>query len=341
MEGLAATRERDIVIERFLALAPHEQHVVYRLIRDRLALPLAETKRDRVVLERAAALESLATVAHYLRLREGEAPTPTQFDVAARELGLRTDRNRVRRAFGKWRFAKAAFVGGDQSAATDGNQRRSGAGRASRYEAHMVAIGRWLESEPNDRRLVSYVEWARRYNDDLPVLALPLPLRADLIGETMNVVWPDLVRIVAGEITAAQARPRTKRHRERFCRGPHELASYEDIVEILGRSGKAVRAAMAGPDFPPPVVVLGHTRLWLRGDVEAHRDGVRDPVRQLNEFRRLYLTVGEITALTGLGRNPIESRTRGFPEAVVRLGRAKLWLREDIDEWLNVHSAAP
>lgn len=173
----ALSRERDIVVERFLALPPREQLATFRELRDQLAAPYRAIKRDRVVAQRAAALEVLAAVAAHLGLPDGHAPTPTQFDAVCRELGLRSNRNRVRRAFGRWRFAKEQFLA--QSGVSASGVRPP---RAARYEAHEAAIRRWLATDPQDRRLSAYVAWARAYNEDLPDGALPLPLRADLIG---------------------------------------------------------------------------------------------------------------------------------------------------------------
>jgi predicted DNA-binding transcriptional regulator AlpA len=336
-----ATRELGRVFERFLDLTPADQLHAYRAIRNHLADRVRETKRDRIVAEKEEAVAALAAVAAHLSLPAGEAPTPAQFDAAARELdlkcarGVKWDRSRVRRAWGRWRFAKDAFLGREPSRAASPR----GRWRRQTHEGRRRAIKLWLATEPEDVSSAAYGAWAREYNDTLPPDELPVPISAATISRGLNKTWPDLIRVGRGEITEAEARPRHKRTVERYCRGPHDLVVFEDLEKILRRSGHGVVALSRRPDFPPPVIILTGIRLWLRDDVKAYKAGRRwtpeENDRQRDSLRHLYLTVDEVKELTGFNRHHLKLGLDGMPHAVVKLGARLLWLRSEVEAWVR------
>lgn len=325
-------RERELVVNRFFALPRRDQLAAYSVIRAALAEEVEENEDDRRSEARAATVDAMAQVAAELGLGPGEAPTPQQFDQTAKRLGLDTNRSRVIRAWGKWRFAKIEYLG-RTPANTRSRGHRAGQTRASAYEGHLASIRLWLESNPLDRRLVSYDNWARAYNRTPPGKLRPVPLRPDISGEGYNVSWLDLVAIAADELKLEQAAPRQKKRRERYCRGPYDLVSYEDIVELVSKSRKSVRLAMTRPDFPTPVVVLPQVELYLRDDIVAYTKRRPFPSRRPNELRELYLTVKEAATLKGVTWRRIDAGRDGAPRPSVRRGSAKLWLREEIDTW--------
>jgi hypothetical protein len=329
----AQTREREIVLERFLELSPSEQLAVYRAVRDLLGARLALVKKDKVVEERATSLDVFKRVADHLALADGVAPTPAEFDAACRELDLDWNRSRVSRAWGRWRFGKEAFLGDSHDSIVRRRIRHT-VDRRRRREAPLRGIRLWLAAAPGDRGRRAYEAWAREYNSDLRERQLPVSVSASNAASAFGIRWVDLVRHAAGEITLDEARkPRTPRQR-RYSRGPHDLVALKDIGEILGVSlAVASYTARRKPGFPTPVIELGHARLWVRGDVEAYAAGDRFPTRRPNELRNLYVTANEAARATGLGVLAVRSGRHGFPEPAVQLRSVSLWLRSEVDAW--------
>jgi hypothetical protein len=332
-----ATRELELVLQRFLDLAPADQLHAYREIRNHLADRARETKRDRIVAEKEEAVAAFATVAAHLSLPAGEAPTPAQFDAAARDLGLtcarglKWDRSRVRRAWGRWRFAKDVFLGREPSRGT----RPRGRWRRQTHETRLRAVKLWLTTNPQNLSSAAYSAWAREYNDNLAAGELPVAIRAASISTKMNKTWPDVIRVVRGEITEAEARPLQKRRVERYCRGPHDLVSFEELRKILKRPVRGAGIEARRGDFPAPAIILPSTRFWLRDDVKAYKAGRRwtseENDRQRDSLRHLYLTVDQVKELTGLNRDQLKMGRDGMPPPVVKLGFRMLWLRSEVE----------
>jgi len=331
----ALTDERELVLRRFYALGPREQLVAYRQIRDYLAARVHETKRDRVVKARADALDALHAVAAHLNLEAGVAPTPREFDDAARKLGLDWNRSRVARAWGRWRFAKDAFLGRRlRDSADQRASRRAWAGRAPTQEAALVAVRAWLASGPSRETVRDYGAWVEEQNDLRAPSELPLP-NATTVRRRLGATWSDIIRAARHEITLEQARPPRKHVRRRHARGEHDLVSAIGVGEILGRGGRNdIRREMANPSFPTPVVVLNRVRLWLRDDVVAYGEGRPFPVRKENELRHAYFTTTETMKATGLSRSGLDQGARRVPAPAINAGNVRLWLRTEVDDWV-------
>lgn len=161
------TREREIVLQRFLELEPAEQFAAYRAMRDYLGSRLKPIKRDGSVEERATSLDVFKQVAEHLSLDDGVAPTPAQFDAACRLLGLDWNRSRGGRAWGRWRFGRDVFLGHDHESAVRRQIRHAVGDRRRRTEAPLRGVRLWLLTKPADRTRSSYRAWARNYNADL------------------------------------------------------------------------------------------------------------------------------------------------------------------------------
>jgi len=331
------SRELELVLQRFFALTPPDQLTAYRTVRDYLAGRVRQTKRDHVIAEKEAALRAIAAVAAHLNLAAGEAPTPAHFDAAARSLELGWDRNRVRRAWGRWRFAKAAFLGQRLPESTkQRDERRKIGGRWHTREGHLTGIQLWLATDPGATSSQAYRAWAREYNETLPPDALPVIVAPGAVAAALKMGWPDVIRLARGEITQAQARPPKKRRSESFCRGPHQLVSLEDVEGIVGLSRSPTRDETNRQAFPAPVVVVpGVVRLWLREHVEAYKAGRRwspdENVQQLDSLRDVYMTLSEVKEMTGLTRGQIGTGSHDLPEPAVRAGFKLLWLRSEVE----------
>lgn len=342
MAETALTDERELALQRFYALLPKDQLVVYRAARDYLASRVHETKRDRLVEERAAAIDALETVAAHLKLELGVAPTPRQFDDAAHALDLRCERgqrwnrSRVSRAWGKWRFAKEVFLGRRlRDSADQRARRRATAGRARTQEAALVAIRLWLTTSPATETVRDYETWAAEQDDVLKAGELPLP-NATTIRNRIPITWPDILSLARGEISLDQGRPPRRHIRRRHSHGDHHLVSAAGVGEILGTATRPLtKQELSKPSFPTPVVVLNRVRLWLREDVVAYKKGRAVPERTENELRHLFLTTPEVLKATRLSRTGLEHGAYGVPSPTIKAGSINLWLRSEVDEWVK------
>lgn len=103
---------------------------------------------------------------------------------------------------------------------------------------------------------------------------------------------------------------------------------------ILGGPLAALDHETARPDFSAPVISLVGTRFWLGDHIKAYKRGRRwSPVenaQQLDSLRGDYLTVEEVSAITGLNRAQISKCRRGPPPPAVRVSARLLWLRSQV-----------
>jgi predicted DNA-binding transcriptional regulator AlpA len=341
---VSAPQDLTLLLQRFQQLPPREQFTAYREIRDQLAGRITETKRDRIVRRKAEAIDAIAAVAAHLDLPVGTAPTPSQFDSVAKELGLGWNRSLVRRSWGRWRDAKAAFLNEPSvKAVAKRTMRMSGLGRARNYEPPLRCVELWLASKPKGTSPQAYIDWADAYNDGLPKEAVHVLKTAAAVGRSLRTTWPDVVALARGEITEAQARPPKERRREQFARGGHDLISASEVQEILETSVSGFQAEAGRADFPAPVILVEAGRLWLREDIIAYKGGRRfspeENAKKYNVLRPLYLTIGEVIAL-GVSRYYAESGAKGAPRPALIRGRTRLWLRAEVEEWLDTRRAA-
>lgn len=325
---------QDYVLNRFFELPTRQQLAAYRVIRDRLSSRIQETKRDRVVEDRAATIEAIEAVAAHLGL-EGRAPTPNEFDAGARALGLKWRRGHVQRVWGRWRFAKAVYLREYIPPAAHAHDRRlPNSGGGQRRLPPLECLRRWLASKPASRATTAYLRWAREYNAALTDGDLPVVAHTGSITRPLQMTWPDAVRFAAGEIKRDEARPIRRQPRNRFCRGPHQLVSRTDLVEIIGGTSYSVHQLVAQPAFPRPVVALGRNRFWLRSDIESYAKGEPVPTRRENQLRDVYMTSQEVAAMSGFSHSKVSAGKGGLPPRAVRLGAIDLWLRDELEDWL-------
>lgn len=329
------SRALQVALQRFYDLAPADQLRAYEAIRDYLGEEIVETTAERRIAERTAALEAMRRAAQHLGLPDDKAPSPAQFDEASRQAAPGWNRSRVVRAWGRWRWAKRAFLGERMPEPARRKAHRRAIGPRRAYEGHVAAIRRWLATSPPSETTQAYKEWAVEYNDALRPGELRMPTRAGSIQNQLRLSWEDCVHVGKGELSLDEAPKRERQRRETFSRGPHNLISLETVLEILRAAGHGyvdVRTTYRR-GFPRPVIVKGRKRIWLRDDIEAYAAGKPVPQRQDNELGSQYLDATEVAKIVGLSATTIKrSGSPRIPPPVANVAAFGLWLRSEIEE---------
>jgi hypothetical protein len=336
------SRKRELVLQGFYDLSLSDQLVAHRAIRDHLGEHVVESRHDQVIDERAGALEALRAAAVHLRLEEGAAPTPAEFETAARELGLGWTKSRVQRAWGKWRFAKQALINdGTRESWRQRDSRLNYEGRRRTHEEHVAGLRLWLASNPNQTKVHSYEQWAREYNETRGRDRRPVVTRATAVMKALGGMrWVDVVRLARGEITQEKGTVANRRKRERTCRGPYDLVGTNGLRDMFGgETEHGLLVKIGRPDFPRPILVIANQQLWERSDVESFVRGKPFPSRVPNEDRGLYLTRREVADLCDLHVELVSRGGRGIPQMAVVIGRVHLWLREEVEAFAGSEEA--
>jgi len=133
------------------------------------------------------------------------------------------------------------------------------------------------------------------------------------------------------------ARTRSER-RSKVVRGPHRLASFQDVVRILGISESAAQRRITRDDFPVPAYRQRQppgARFWRLRDLERYAAGEATR-RRRGALQAAYLDRNEVAQALGLA--PITVTTLSsprIPDPAVVLGGLQLWLRRDIERVLS------
>lgn len=328
--------ELEAAVAQVTSLTTADQLQLFELLRERLSSEVAETSSDLKALKRADALKVLAEVADHLG-KPGEMPTPDEFDATAAKIAPSWNRSKVIRAWGKWRFAKSAYLRGEVR--TTGETRKLlsvvGTSKARSPESYVVFVRKWLDTNPSGTFKRDYQAWVKKYNETLKEGDDPAP-SVYRVYSKLRITWEDVVRVARGEITLAEARPTQARDRKLVCEGPHDLVSITEIQEKLGCTRPTANTKTRKPGFPVPVFSTGRVRLWMREDVEAYLEGESFPKREEDELGDEYLRVIEVADRLGVAEVSVASYTvRHLPRPTVNLGGVRLWHVSVIEETLE------
>lgn len=342
MNPYAIEREVAAAVDRVLRLPEEAQ---YRVL-DAVALALGSGLRepalavDEEVAVRGEALDAIRLAAALLGKDDGVWPTSKEFDALSGELGGWTPR-RVTRAWGRWRFAIEALEG-ERVRLTPAQHAAASkaAGRRGRFDAPIPCVRRWLETMPLDTLKGTYIDWSRAYNaaacaDDL------LMLSPRTINDILGIPWRETVRVAAGEISLADAKRSETDKRTTWTSGPHDFVSSTEICTLLGRPRERVYNEMRRNAFPTYVAVFGRSRVGVRSDIEAYRDGLPFPARQPNELRGDYFDAHELAEILRIQPSSIRHPDTATPPITGVVARTSYWLRSDTEEWLREHPASP
>jgi hypothetical protein len=318
------------------------------LVKD-LGVELDKTsKKQRRVLERKEALDALFAVAEYLGLPADEAPTTTQFNQGASELGLTWNSGRVIRVWERWRLAQEVFTGQRRASSFVGRDFRSRQDRSLKNREEPIrGVKYWLKTRPERETVSAYNEFAARHNASRRAGEKRLR-SAESVRSALRLHWPNVLTVARGQVSIKRARENELV--ELLPRATtNAILGLPGAVRLLGRSSKAVkRLSEESRQFPTPVAVIGdlRARAWLYEDLKRYKRGLAAPKRSEGELQYLYMDAPELRKRLKLtsqafGRRVLEKRWDLVPrpEGAVAIG-APYWLRAKVEDWLRIKGKA-
>ncbi len=323
--------ELTIVLARLFALSARDQLRVYETLRDYLGLAVAAP--DDKVERQLAALVALQQVHDTL----GRVPTMEEFDEAAVELAIDWNAQRIGRALGGFKTA-VAILNGERPRPSAGQEakRRAAVGRGRTHEAHKVALKTWLDTEPESEGVRDYTAFAAEYNRGRGELWLP---SASAIKKGLTLPWSECLRYARDETTLARATSALLAARESRTSGPDDLIGLREIGALFDRDTTTIWQLTLSDGFPPPALVFGEKRGFLREHIVAYKKGQRQWSHKRNFLRRQYLDVYELAAAIAVKQSSVTSRspaTRCPPATGMVSGRS-YWLKRDVAAWIQEH----
>jgi len=191
----------------------------------------------------------------------------------------------------------------------------------------------WLETTPASFGIEDYDRWVADTKPDNEQRAMFVRGRA--ISKSLRLGWGELLAVARGEVTieaAGQKRARAQKTKER---GPHDLVSLQDVVELMSTTADRAARATHKPAFPRPALLSSRRRFWVLADVLAYLAGDDVPHRQENELRDQYFDLRDMQDVTGLTAIKLEHGAEGFPAPAARVGGRLLWLRSEVEPALS------
>jgi len=341
------------VLRRFFELSTTEQLVAHQEIRQHLAAGTwVDSEEERVIDRKAEALEALKQAASELRRRGqldlGKAPTAKQFDEAAITSGSEWRSGQVIRAFGSWRNAKRALLGGSvRESPAQARARARRVGRTRSHEEPIEAVRLWLATEPEAFRLVDYAAFVAEANKKRAKTSPSKPLPSwQAVEGSLRLGWEAILGVARGEKTLEEAQ---QSQRSQLLEGltDKSLVGTDVALLVLDVQTCNLSQAIKRDDFPQPVAKVGRNRAWMLGDLKKYRDKERVPRRRELALQEKVLDAPALASAMGIALDYLRtllSRERWdrVPKPAGRVGQNHYWLRQDIKQWLpKPNPAAP
>ena len=209
-------------------------------------------------------------------------------------------------------------------------RRRSVQHRTPRHD-YITGLRLWLRTNPQRFGIDDYDRWVTN-NGEADSQAEVAFVRGRAISKSLDLGWGDLLRVARGELTVERAqRNRASTTKPTKMRGPHDLVSLQDVVELMNTTRDRAERETNKARFPRPALVISRRRFWVQGDVLAHLAGEEVPQRQENDLRDEYMGLHEMRALTGRDGHSLERGAEGIPAPVAHVGGRLLWLRREVE----------
>ena len=301
-----------------------------------------ESKEQKLLRERAAALNDVATVARELRLPAGKWPTIEEYQREAKRLGLAYSSQRIVRRWERWEDVGRTMTDAKPSETPAQRAlRRAKSGRRRNHEEQLAGLRDWLGTKPASRTDLDYNWWADSENDRRGPGEQPyVTAQAVCIGLALS--WRRVLAVAEHHSELADAQ---SQHLEELtgASGPLALIGAKGVALVLGVSVNRAAVLAGHADFPPPAAHLGRVRAWYRSDVEAHHAGKPFKRRKGGELDDKLMTSPEVQEMLGLStNNSLHSRIHtaswhDVPQPEGRVSGALYWLRTDVETWMAAY----
>ncbi|MCP9486558.1 MAG: hypothetical protein MSC30_11900 [Gaiellaceae bacterium MAG52_C11] len=329
------------LLKRFALLPEGDQLLAYQEMRDYLIAGRTDVVRDSQLDERAEALRIMRAVIEHYHLADPTKLEVKQFDAAPDELREGWKSGRIIRAFATWRFAREALAG--RRARNTARQRSYlSAAQTTRLsrEDHIASVIAWLDTNPPKLAYRDYDDWARERNSALGEGELRAAVSATLTFN-LNLTWATILKVARGEIGIEQATNEKTERRRDIKQAKDDLVTTLDIREMAASQiGSSPYYFMSRPGAPMPVLTIGEHRYYHRKDVQTFIDGKPVPRRKLNELAPIYVGATEAAKMVGVHRDTwYRLGKKDAPETVAVIGGVGLWLRSDVEDYVEKRAA--
>jgi hypothetical protein len=336
-------REREVALRAVLALPVEDALIVYRALGDALAgQGVEESEAEKQLRLRVDALAAMRAVAAHAQITE-RAPTLPEFEAGCKQLGLRWDRNGVRRAWGRFRSLQQAYIGGRvvQTAAQKRASRESVGGRRRERERpdYLGGVRLWLATEPESRAQADYDAWVREHNATRAEGA-PRLTQYKAIHHALRATWDDIVAVAAGEKPLSDLTDRNLDDLIDVENNPLRLMSSLDVAFALGVTSAALLPKRRSGGLPEPVVEFDRLRYWHYDDIATLLTTGEVVKRKRGELQHLVLHSGQIAEITGISKQYVTQMVvngafERIPKPDGRAGNRHYWLAESVRVWLQ------
>jgi hypothetical protein len=300
-----------------------------------------ETREQKLLRERAEALDDLAAAARELGVPPGEWPGVEEYQRVAKQLGLRYSSQQIIRRWDYWDDAGAALVGKRISETPKQRAiRRVSSGRRRTHEEYLAGLRDWLAPTPASRTEDDYDAWANAENARRGPALLPY-VGASAVQQGLALSWRWALAVASHELELPEAQ---QRYLDELIEaaGPLALVGTVGVALILGVGLSYAQELTRRPGFPAPAAQLGRVRAWYRTDVESHHAGKPAPKRSAGELNDRLMASAEV-------REPLGLRADAFIAAIHRrhfhrvpppagsVSQTHYWLRENVEQWMAEH----
>lgn len=333
------------LLRRLTELSEQDQLLAYEAIRDYLAGANPSIGGDAQLDGRLEALRVMRAVVEHYRLEDPRKLGVKQFDEAPEEIREGWRSGQIIRVFAKWGFARDALAGARPRETTRQRALRSRTG-ASRLQTddYLASVRDWLATKPPKTRPQDYDGWVSEqrvlaFDGKSEPLVRP---RSAAIKSGLGVFsWEAVVRMARDELSLKEAKEigPTKRRRPP-SRMEHDLVSVADASAITGRSIHTIKAVSRGNDFPTAVLLISGARYYFRSDIEAYFKSKPFPRREHNELRGTYISRHDAATMAGLTSQSFH-KTSDRPPPVAQIGGRNIWLRSEVEAWVEERERRP
>lgn len=326
------------MLRQIQLLQPYEQVVLLDRLLAAFAADPSGKSDDRVRAEKmVAAYRAIETVYERLDLPFDEPITAQEFSAANERLGSDWRWARVHRAWGSWRRAISVFLGGPaHSRAGDLALRivrdRTNTDRRPARESLRL----WLETNPKDRGMHAYNDWARHENEGRG--AALKHLSAHGVKDALSVPFPRAVEQAEREIATGTA--------DDILEGAsitvdgHRLVTLDGVGRLTNRGRVETRRLLVMPDFPPWVARVGPSKLWLKDDIERWQAGAPCTSTE-GMLAHLVWDVAALAARIEISARAVQVRHTRRARSLPPSGRPRLhaswWEARAVEAWLRAH----